>query len=178
MSLRDDHRSADCFLCNDGKEACKCGRPLFEEVVTQVQDQPPMFRVDRKPTNPKDAVSIDKAPLRSVVPMRVLAEVAVALLEGALKYGRFNWRDAGVRASVYQDAVGRHLDAWQEGQDYDPDSGLSHITKAIAGLVILRDSMLEGNWTDDRKPVDRQGSWVVVVNERAKALIAKYGKGA
>jgi hypothetical protein len=31
-------------------------------------------------------------------------------------------------------------------------SGLSHIDKAIASLIVLRDSMLQGNWTDDRPP--------------------------
>lgn len=105
-----------------------------------------------KATNPKDAVGVRKAPL-STIPMPVVAEVGVAMLEGALKYGRHNYRAAGVRASVYFDAVvGRHLLDWWEGEDLDADSGVSHITKAIAGLVVLRDSMMRGNWVDDRPP--------------------------
>lgn len=105
-----------------------------------------------KDTNPKDAVGTRKAPM-STVSAPVLAEVGVAMLEGAVKYGRHNYRAAGVRASVYYDATMRHLMAWWEGQDTDPDSGMSHITKAITSLVVLRDSMLQGNWQDDRPPV-------------------------
>lgn len=105
-----------------------------------------------KDTNPKDAIGTRKLPF-SVLPYRVLAYLALAMLEGACKYGRHNYRAAGVRASVYFDAtVGRHLLAWWEGEDIDPDSGLNHIDKAIASLVVLRDSMLEGNWVDDRPP--------------------------
>lgn len=128
---------------------------------------------DKKDTNPKDAVGIAKVPFLSVVPLRVIAEVALALFEGARKYGRHNYRPAGVRASVYMDAVGRHLAAWYEGEDIDPDSGLSHVTKAIAGLTVLRDSMMQGNWVDDRPPRVEPG-WVAEMNEKAKAIIAKY----
>jgi hypothetical protein len=107
---------------------------------------------DIKPTNPKDAVGSRKAGI-SCVPLNVLAELGAAMTEGALKYGRHNWRGAGVRASIYLDAqVGRHLFDWWEGEDVDPDSGINHITKAIAGLVVLRDSMMRGNWVDDRPP--------------------------
>lgn len=105
-----------------------------------------------KDTNPKDAVGVRKVPL-STLPWRVLWRVALAMLEGACKYGRHNYRAAGVRASVYFDAVvSRHLGAWWEGEDIDAESGLSHIDKAIAGLMVMRDSMLEGNFVDDRPP--------------------------
>jgi hypothetical protein len=105
-----------------------------------------------KASNPKDAIGVRKAGL-SCLPMAVVAECGVAMTEGAAKYGRHNFRAVGVRASVYYDAVvGRHLLDWWEGEDTDTDSGLSHITKAIVGLMVLRDSMIQGNWTDDRPP--------------------------
>ena len=104
-----------------------------------------------KPSNPKDTIGIRKAPM-STLPMNVVAEAGTALLEGASKYGRHNFRAIGVRASVYFDATHRHLNSWWEGEDLDPDSGMSHITKAIASLMVLRDSMMQGNWTDDRPP--------------------------
>jgi len=40
--------------------------------------------------------------------------------------------------------------AFYGGEDCDQDSGLSHITKAIAGLIILRDAMLNDSVVDDR----------------------------
>jgi hypothetical protein len=104
-----------------------------------------------KPTNPKDAVGVKKVPY-STVPGNVITEVAAAMAEGALKYGRHNYRGVGVRASVYYDATLRHLISWWEGEDIDPDSGLSHITKAITSMVVLRDAMLQGKCEDDRPP--------------------------
>ena len=127
-----------------------------------------------KDSNPKDAVGVKKVPI-TTVPLPVLAELGLAMLEGARKYGRHNYRTVGVRASTYIDAVmARHLPAWWEGQDLDEDSGLSHITKAIACLVVLRDSMMCGNWVDDRPPKFPNQDWIKELNEKAKAIIEKY----
>lgn len=107
---------------------------------------------DEKPTNPKDAIGIRKAPF-SALPWRVLWMVGLAMLEGAAKYGRHNYRAVGVRASVYFDAiVARHLSPWWEGEDVDPDSQLHHLDKALSALMVLRDSILQGNLEDDRPP--------------------------
>ncbi len=125
-----------------------------------------------KNTNPKDAVGIKKVPF-STVSAPVMAEVGLAMLEGARKYGRHNYRVAGVRASVYYDANFRHMSTWWEGEDIDIDSGLSHVTKAIAGLMVLRDSMLKGNWVDDRPPKVKRG-WIQELNKKAKEIIEKY----
>ena len=108
-------------------------------------------RLTTKDSNPKDAVGIKKIPF-STMSAAVLAEVGIAMLEGARKYGRHNYRVAGVRGSVYYDACIRHLTDWWEGTDIDPDSGLSHITKAIAGLCVLRDAMIQDKFLDDRPP--------------------------
>ena len=88
----------------------------------------------------------------STVSAAVMAEIGVAMLEGAAKYGRHNYRAVGVQSSVYYDATMRHLMAWWEGEDTDPDSGMSHITKAITSLVVLRDAMIQGKLSDDRPP--------------------------
>jgi hypothetical protein len=126
-----------------------------------------------KPTNPKDAVGIRKLAF-SVLPWQVLCRVALAMTEGALKYGRHNYREAGVRASVYFDAVvGRHMTDWWEGTDIDPDSGLHHIDKAIAGLMVMRDSMLQGNFEDDRPP-RAKGVDMAAFNSMASALMDQH----
>lgn len=125
-----------------------------------------------KETNPKDIVGVKKAPL-STVSKTVMFEVGVAMLEGARKYGRHNWRVAKAVASVYTDAADRHLAAWTEGQDLDPDSGLSHITKAIASLMVLRDAMIHDKWIDDRPPRAPEG-WLENLNQKAGAIIVKY----
>lgn len=114
--------------------------------------KPPQYTKPSLAANPKDAVGVRKWRQFFCIPYRVMWEVGVGMLEGALKYGRFNYRSTGVQASIYIDASRGHLDSWCEGQDIDPDSGLSHITKAICSLIVLRDGMIEGNFVDDRAP--------------------------
>lgn len=104
-----------------------------------------------KPTNPKDAIGTRKAKF-TTLPMGALFGAGNAMLEGACKYGRHNYRAIGVRAGVYVDAAMGHVADWWEGEDIDPDSGLNHIDKAIASLLILRDAMMQGKLTDDRPP--------------------------
>ena len=137
--------------------------PIFEEhsLVGNVKD-----------SNPKDAIGVTKAPI-STVSFPVMAELGVAMLEGALKYGKHNYREIGVRQSVYIDAcINRHLGPWIEGQDIDPDSGLSHLVKAMACLMILRDAQMRGKLVDDR-PVGTV-EYLPVLNQMVKDLLAKY----
>lgn len=124
-----------------------------------------------KPTNPKDSFGIRKVPM-SVVPCGVLAEIGVGMYEGTGKYGRHNYRAMGVQASVYYDATMRHIMSWWEGEDIDPDSGLSHVTKAICSLVVLRDAMMQGMVTDDRPP--RSEPFYERLNAAAAAIVDKH----
>ena len=89
------------------------------------------------------------------------------------KYGRHNYRRIGVRASVYYDAALRHLMAFWEGEDIDPDSGLPHIVKAIATMVVLRDGQINELWEDDRPPALPSG-WIDELNARAGEIIDRY----
>lgn len=125
-----------------------------------------------KDTNPKDAVGIRKAPI-STVSGPVVLELGLAMLEGARKYGRHNYRTSGVRASVYYDATFRHIVKWWEGEDIDPDSGLNHITKAIASLMVLRDAMIYGKVIDDRPPSVDASIWDKL-NDKAVKIMEKY----
>lgn len=151
--------------------------PNRTEIEDDTVQYPPMVKVERyitleKPSNPKDSVGIKKVPF-STIPAPVMAEVGLAMLEGARKYGRHNYRSIGVKSSVYYDATLRHLTSWWEGQNDDPDSGLSHITKAIACLVVLRDSDLIGNLNDDR-PLKHSEDWQKKLNKLAEEIINKY----
>lgn len=129
--------------------------------------------VDTKPTNPKDACGVKKVPL-SGMPAPVLLEAGLVKLHGDLKYGRYNWREAGVRGSVYYDAAFRHLAAWWEGEDLDPDSGISHLAHAITGLAVLRDAQLMDNWIDDRPPANI--GFIKELNKKAEDLMKKHSE--
>jgi hypothetical protein len=152
------HALCGCVSCEDvGLKAIKPGIPAPPNV---------------KPTNPKDAIGVTKPP-SSTLSQAVTAELGVAMLEGACKYGRHNYRVIGVRASVYYDATRRHLDKWWEGEDDDPDSGLSHITKAMSSLAVLRDAMIQSKLNDDRPPATPLSFWKKL-EEVTKAVLAKY----
>lgn len=131
-----------------------------------------MSDTSSKPTNPKDSAAFGKRIAFSVIPFRVLAGLALALAEGAWKYGRHNYRPAGVRAMTYVDATLRHLFAYVEGQDIDPASGFHHVDKAIASLVVLRDGLYQGNVTDDRPPAI-EGDFISEANAQYEALAVK-----
>jgi hypothetical protein len=126
----------------------------------------------KKDTNPKDACGTAKGPL-STVSGPFIHAVGLALMEGARKYGRHNYRACGVRYSVYYDALMRHMTAWWEGEDNDPDSGLPHPVKAAACLAVLFDSMVQQNATDDRPPKSPQ-DWMDRINDGAKVMLEKY----
>jgi hypothetical protein len=94
------------------------------------------------------------------------------MMEGGRRYGTYNYREAGVRFSVYFDACQRHLHSFKEGEDIDPNSRIHHLMKAAACLVVLRDSMLLGNWEDDRpirSPLDMDA-----LNAQAAKIIEMY----
>ena len=153
---------------------------MTEYIGTETEKTFTIIDNNLKSSNPKDLVGINKVPF-STVPTQVMAEVGVAMLEGALKYARHNYRTVGVRSSVYYDACLRHMAQWWEGDDVDQESGLSHVTKAIASMVVLRDSMLMGNLSDDRPPRhpngsddSSNGSWIRSLNDKVKELIKKY----
>ncbi len=102
-----------------------------------------------KLSNPKDIIGSNKIPFH-LVPNTFIAGLSLAFLEGALKYGRSNFRKVGVRASIYNDALERHMKAWFEGEDIDPESGISHLLKAGACLAILYDAQQADKLQDDR----------------------------
>lgn len=103
------------------------------------------------PTNPKDRVAGTKLPC-GLAPDTASIGLALAFLEGALKYGRYNWRVAGVVASVYNDALERHRKKWWNGQNCDPLTKVHHLDNLMACAAILRDAELYGMLTDDRPP--------------------------
>ena len=131
--------------------------------------------VSLKQTNPKDAVGTKKAPV-STVSMPFILSVGLAMLEGALKYGRHNYRESGVRLSVYVDAIFRHLAALYEGEWYDPDTKgakIPHIIKIAACCAVVFDAHLFGKLVDDRPPSHKPG-WINEFNKKASDIIDQY----
>lgn len=126
-----------------------------------------------KETNPKEAMGSGKIPFHAI-PSKPLMEVGLAMMEGGRKYGTHNYRKAGVRFSTYYNSTLRHMVSYWEGEDIDPDSGVHHIIKAIAGLFVVRDSMHMGNFLDDRPLQYPDGIDMEKFNKMAVAILEKY----
>lgn len=106
---------------------------------------------DVKPTNPKDGAAVHKLPL-DLVPASLKVFATLAFAEGAAKYGAYNWRVSGVRASIYKAALERHLESWWNGEDADPQTGVPHLASMLACAGILLDADLAQKLNDDRPP--------------------------
>src|SRR6267378_1954560 len=100
-------------------------------------------------TNPKDLFGIEKVSITKLPPVAVL-HAAHAMMNGASKYGPYNWRDKKVVAAIYIDAALRHLLSWFEGEEIAQDSGVHHLGHAMACAAILLDAQSMGNLLDDR----------------------------
>lgn len=85
-----------------------------------------------------------------LVPAVAMERIARVLECGAAKYGMYNWRESGIRCTTYVDAMLRHLNAWREGEDLDPESGVSHIAHIAASCCILLDADAHNLLHDDR----------------------------
>lgn len=100
-------------------------------------------------TDPKQAAGELKAPL-CLLPRVFVEAVAWALKTGATKYGAWNWRKTEVPVATYISASLRHLHAYADGEDIDPESGLSHLAHVGANVAIILDAARAGTLVDDR----------------------------
>ena len=99
--------------------------------------------------NPKQAYGDRKVAL-ATFPSAGLIYGALATAYGARKYGPFNWRDQPVELMTYMHALHRHILAWIDGENDDPETGLPHIGHAIACLAIAADAIETKSFIDNR----------------------------
>lgn len=150
------------------------------------ENEPEDFDIHRPPkldfkdtnpgSNPKDAIGQTKLPMHLVSGI-VKVYDAIAHYLGNIKYGAWNYRRMGARASVYKAALDRHMDAWWEGEDDDPTDGTPHLANAKACLNILIETSVKGNMVDDRPPksnyrevATKMEALMPKINERYKDL--------
>lgn len=88
-------------------------------------------------------------PRVDLLPSRPLIEIARVLAYGARKYRPHNWRYGLPWGDTYA-SLQRHLMAWNEREDVDPETGISHLAHAGCQLLFLIEYELTGTGTDDR----------------------------
>jgi hypothetical protein len=107
-----------------------------------------------RPANPKQ-IHGDRKRRLDLVPPALAIGASVAYAEGVLKqYGPFNWRESHVEAMTYVAGILRHVYAFMDGEDVDPESinGKLHLEGIAACVGILLDTYYSGVMIDNRPP--------------------------
>ena len=72
-----------------------------------------------------------------LLPPEALWGTAEVLTFGAKKYAAHNWRK-GLNYSRVYGAMLRHITKWWEGEDLDPESGISHLHHSACCIAFLQ----------------------------------------
>ena len=85
----------------------------------------------------------------SLVSWAALTPMVEVLMFGAKKYASFNWCK-GLKYTEISESLQRHLNAFMEGEDNDPESKLSHIGHILCNAMFLSYMTLFKKDMDDR----------------------------
>ena len=129
-----------CGVCkhDDGHDISKC-----------VNCDKSNSNFERKPEPGKKYDS--GKPRYDLLPPDVLAEVVKIMTDGAEKYGEYNWAKGMSWSRLFAAAM-RHLWAFWDRQNLDPESGSPHLAHASVNLIFLMAYQGRDIGTDDRRP--------------------------
>jgi hypothetical protein len=90
-----------------------------------------------------------KPPL-AYLPWAALDEVAMVQAYGHQKYGDFYNYRKGMEVGRSLSCAIRHIRAYMEGEDNDPESGRNHLAHAATRLLFTLQNIADGKQIDDR----------------------------
>jgi len=120
--------------------------------------------------NPKDKIGAAKVDL-TLIPPAAEIHMALALMDGATKYGPYNWRVEPIQARTYIAAIKRHCMDYLDGEDCADDSGIKHLGHIMACAAILVDAQHQGTLIDDRPIVNSNSAGAPMLLEVAHKWI-------
>lgn len=122
----------------------------FKEMVADIAQGATVSTEDAPAnTNPKKQYGVQSIPL-SMWSSLGSAYGALAFHNGALKYGKANYANTPVEASIYIDGAMRHLVSWAAGEEFDPADGVPNLGGVLANVAILLEARAAGMLIDDR----------------------------
>jgi hypothetical protein len=96
------------------------------------------MKIDTDKPSPEEGRKFDGGKLEyGLLPPKALEVVVEVLTFGAKKYARDNWKHVDDAKRRYFDALQRHLWAWKQGEQIDPESGIHHLGHAMCCLMFL-----------------------------------------
>ena len=99
--------------------------------------------------NPKDRIGASKVDL-TLIPPQALIACALGLMDGATKYGPYNWRVEPIQTRTYLAAAMRHILSYLDGEQTATDSDIHHLGHVMSCCAIVIDAEVHGKLTDDR----------------------------
>lgn len=92
----------------------------------------------------KKGIKFDDGKLQfSLIPPEIKLYLAEVLTFGAKKYAPNNWQKIDVKR--YYDALERHMNAFQLGEENDEESGMHHLKHALTNMMFI-------TWLELNKP--------------------------
>ena len=88
-----------------------------------------------------------------LLPPLALRATAEILTFGAEKYEPDNWKYVPDSKRRYFDALQRHVWAWKEGEQNDPESGKNHLAHALCCLMFLYEHDVKYSVQDEKNVV-------------------------
>ena len=99
-----------------------------------------------------EAVKFDQEkPRLGLIPPNSINSTGRALTYGAKKYHEYNYKTgSGLDWDRVYSPLLRHLEAWIDGEDFDPESGLNHLDHVGACVAMLQDLVFSKIGKDTR----------------------------
>ncbi len=127
-------------------------------------------------SNPKDRFGSKKVSVTKLPAIGIL-HGSMGMMYGASQYDSYNWRGNAVIASIYVDAIIRHMLAWfDEREEIAGDSGVTHLGHIIANASIILDAQATGNLIDDRPTGGTASRELSRLQELLKELLPRWEK--
>jgi hypothetical protein len=100
---------------------------------------------------PATALTHDEGkPPLAYLPWSALDEVAMVQAYGHQKYGDFHNYRKGMEVGRNLSCAIRHIRAYMEGEDNDPESGRNHLAHAATRLLFTLQNIADNKQIDDR----------------------------
>lgn len=137
----DDTLSIPRFKLLKGGMDTHCAMPYENESYESLENIQKLesYECNSIDNNTDDATAIkfdSNKPMVSLIDPVWLEDVSKVLMFGAEKYSKHNWK-GGFKYSRLLDAAYRHIGAFNNGEENDPESGLSHLDHAACCLMFL-----------------------------------------
>ena len=123
--------------------------------------------------NPKDLAARQRVNI-ALLPSSGIIHGAMACMDGAQKYGQYNFREEKISFLGYISAIQRHSLDLIDGEDYASDSLCHHLGHIIATASILIDAIENDCVIDDRP---KKGRASAILEKAKETLAARAGMG-